>query len=249
MATSPLNRKRKQGAFKSLELILLLILLFVWGSSDIVIAEPIFRQIEGLSIPPPTKMVDVSDFSDVYRQLAKAGGGFGLYFLVDEFADISKGKLVMASRSARAKLMGGAANEEKAKLKFEKFKMDSEKEFGTMRLSSLEFQQNLQAGQKDVDPLFPAIKLNVSGMTLLEKDFSRTTKCIVNALINSSVTTNGRRIDFTLVYCNGFQRVGTKIIHLTYIMPLMDSTTPTKAQEALESWMTALELQNNPAGN
>lgn len=223
------------------------LLLFVGASLSR--GEPAVRQVDGLTVPPPDQMVDVSDYSDFYRKLARAGLDpgdklIGLYYLVSEFEGVANGKIPLASRAARVAIILEYNNEQEAKDHFKQEMIGAEKQFASMRFSSAEVLKDIAAGQKDVDALLGTRKVNVSGMAVLEMDFSRSTKGGFTGLVNGSITTGGRRVEFTMVYCNGFQRVGNKVIHLTYSMPLKDSTTASKAKDALEAWMRAIEKRN-----
>jgi hypothetical protein len=64
------------------------------------------------------------------------------------------------------------------------------------------------------------------------------------AVVNSSAAAPNKTIEFTLVYCMGWQLVGKKVINLIYLMPLKDASTPTVAKAALEEWMDSIEKKN-----
>ena len=208
---------------------------------------PVTKEVGGVAVPPPADMVEVSDYSDHFRRLASAfpEKPFGLYYLLSEFKDIDNGARTLASRNAVGSINFQSASESDARARFNRETGDGEKEFARMKFSSAEFQEALQSGLRGVSANFPALKIGISGMSVLDVDFSRPNRKTVVALVNSSLAQQGVKSEFTLVLCMGWQLVGRTSLNLIYQMPLTDASTPTAARKALEAWMDAIEAKKS----
>lgn len=221
-------------------------LAFIAGVPQTSRSEPLAQQVGDIFVPPPKDMVNVADYSPHFRKLASAypSKPFGLYYLLSEFKDIDNGTRIMASRSAEGDIAANFSTESAAKLGFAKHMAEGEKEFAKMKFSSAEFQKALEVGQKSTNASLPTVKIAVSGMAILDMNLSQATRATIVAVVNSSVTAPGKNIEFTLVYCMGWQLVGKKVVNLVYAMPLEDASTPTVAKAALEEWMDSIEKKN-----
>ena len=209
-------------------------------------AEPFAQQVGEILVPPPKGMVDVADYSDFFRKMVSAypKKPFGLYYLVSEFNAVEGGTLSASSRTAVGNIGGIFGTAAEAKFEFSKTMTETEKELAKLKFSSADFQKYMAEGKKSAAASFPALKVGVEGMAVLEMDFTRPTRCVVIAVVNGSVTVDGARVEGSLLYCTGYQLVGKTILYLTFGMPMKDESSPTVARAALEEWMDAIAKKN-----
>ena len=224
----------------------ILTFLAVLCFSNLIRGEPVAQQVGDIAVPPPADMVEISDYSDHFRKLASAyrEKPFGLYYLLNEFKDIDSGARPLASRSAVGSVSFISNTRPDAEARFTREAANGEKDLARMKFSSADFQKLIQSGMRNTSASLPALKISVSGMAVLNMDFSRSNRKTVVSLVNSSLEQNGNKNEFTLVYCMGWQLVGTTSINLIYLMPLTDASAPKIAEKRLEEWMDAIEAKN-----
>jgi hypothetical protein len=191
----------------------------------ILAAESVAKKVGGVLIPPPAGgLVDVSELSEEFRQLAKAGleSGqvpIGLYFLPSQIAVRTN---QLRSPTGRAHIMLSYVSEESAKKGFNDEMGLAERDFQVMRFSSKEMQELIEFGGKDVRAIPGLPRLNLKGMTFIEKDLPRDRPGYVIALANASADFGGSQMVYTIVYCVGWQRVKDRIIQLVYSVTFKD---------------------------
>ena len=205
--------------------------------------ESVARRVEGILVPPPNGLVDVSDFSDEFRQLAKAGLEpgqivIGSYFRPSEIS-LSEGQF--RSPNARAFILLSYSTEELAKKGFRDEMKLADRDFPVMRFSSKEMKDLVEVGGKDVRAIPGYARIDVKGMTYIEKYFPQDQPGYVIGLVNVSL---GDNKEYTMVYCCGWQRVRDKIIQLVYNVTLKDEKSIDLGRKGLQDWFESVEKAN-----
>lgn len=222
----------------------LALLVFPGGVSA---AEGVAKRVGGVLIPPPAGgLVDVSELSEEFRQLARAGleSGqvpIGLYFLPSQIAVRTN---QLRSPTGRAHILLSYASEELAKKGFNDEMSVAERDFPVMRFSSKEMQELIEFGGKDVRAIPGLPRLNLKGMAYIEKDLPRDRPGYVIALANASADFRGSRMDYTLVYCVGWQRIKDRILQLVYSVAFKDEKSIELGRKGLREWFSLVEKAN-----
>jgi hypothetical protein len=194
-------------------------------------------------------MVDVSDFSDQFRQLAKAGfkAGqipIGLYSVLAEVSEPSDKTLPVRSRSGRASVLLSYSSEDSAKRGFREEAEGLERDITVIQFSSEEMQKWIEVGMRDVRGIAGLPRIDVKGTTWVEKNVSKDRPCYIIGLVNTTVPVGGTNREYTLVYCCGYLRVKASVIALDYYLPLKDEKSVELGRKELQAWFELVEKAN-----
>jgi hypothetical protein len=223
---------------------ILFLLLF---SVNAQAGESVAKRVEGILVPPPKEMIDVSDFSDQFRQLAKAGLEhgqilIGLYCLPSEIS-LSEGQV--RSRNARAFVLLSFSSEDLAKKRFQDEMNLLERDIPIMTFSSKAMKDLIEAGQKDVRAISGLVRADVKGTTWIEKSVAKGQSSYIIGLVNVTLPLGGKDKEYTMVYCCGWQRVKTKIIQLIYSVTLKDETSIDFGRKEFQEWIKVVGKSNS----
>ena len=195
---------------------ILFVLLF---AGSVFATESVPRQVAGILIPPPNGLVDVSDFSNEFRQLAKAGlvpGQIvvGLYLCPSEIS-LSKGQF--RSTNANAFIQLSYSTVELAQKGFRDEMKRVDRDIAVMGFSSNDMKALIEAGAKDVRAIPGATPVDMKGMTYIEKSLPQDRPGYIIALLKASLTVGANNKEGTVVYCCGWQRVKNKIVQFGFL--------------------------------
>jgi hypothetical protein len=225
----------------------ILVVLLLRLCSSAIHSEPLSREVDGVLVPPPPNMVEVSDFSDTYRAMMKAApeGTFGLYYLTDEFVKLSKGELLFASQNAHARRSEFTrATAEDAALTFEKEMNELQRDLVKNVLQRDAFKNLLKKSLRQTEADLPSIKLQMGGLMVLDVDVSTPSQGSFTCAMQQKMVANGRTWDLTIISCNAWVRIDRTVIHLIYNANLIDEDTPTKVKEGMQKWITSIVTKN-----
>ena len=229
-----------------MKMILAIMMAMIGGLSVNLRAEPLAQQVGEILVPPPKGMVDVADYSDKFRLVAKVQQQkpFGLYYLLNEYEDVDNEK-ISSSIWATGDIVKIYETDVAAKVEFDKMKEKGKRDFEKIKFSSDDFQKLLKDGVKKSEGEIQNLRVAIQGIAVLDMDFSRPTKSTVVMVSNAAVGEAGEKSDsITLVQCHGWVLIGKTVVHLTSHIRLKDESTSTKAKAAIDEWMDAIAKKN-----
>lgn len=209
--------------------------------------EPLAKEVDGILVPPPPNMVEVSDFSDKYRTLMKAApvGTFGLYFPTDQYLKISNGEPIISSQMAHARHSEFTrTTAEEAALVFEKEMNILQKDLAKDVHKRGTFKNLVREGSRRVEANLPYLRVEMEGSTVLDVDFSTPSQGAFILASQQKAVVNGRILEFTAITSSAWVRIGRTVIHLTYAANLDDEETPARVKDSMQKWITSIVAKN-----
>jgi hypothetical protein len=197
-------------------------------------------------------MIEVSDYSPAFTQLASAGlepgqTPIGVFYLLSEFAKIADHSIPVASAHARGNILVSYASDALAKEGFTAEMKTADTNFTEFKYSNKDVEAAIEAGRKDVHDIAGLKRIDLKGMTVIEKSLAvgpEVNSAYIIAFLNGIVPIAGKDEEVSFVYCCGWVRVKSKIVQTIYLVPLKDEKSVGVGRQALIDWMKAVEKAN-----